>query len=213
MPESKQRNSFSPTKRFASEHTQKLVWQIIAIASLVFAVVTVLIFNAQNKNQPLALVLDGGGTFHVGPLEKLGDSNEVFVQIALQATQAIFDRNKFGLENPELVKSLFADRAVAKLNQDVSWQLPDLKARDIRQQASVSDVDVMREVQGVRFFRVAGTLTRAGQVRGSRISDTEPFAMIVSIVLNPRISERGQYPFKIADFRIDQPARPPEIYE
>lgn len=211
-PEPTARSKFLPKARLASEHVQKQIWMAVAAVAVAAAIASPLVMNHQNRKMPLALVLDGSGTFHIGPLETIGSSSDVLVEIVLQACSGILDRNRNGIENSELVRRLFMPSAITKLNKDVEWQKADLEARDLRQQATVGEVTIMRESRGARFFRASGTISSAGQVRGSRISNTEPFVMLVSVLPNPNLSDRRRYPFLVADFRIDEPARPPGIY-
>lgn len=211
-PEPKAKSRFLPRVRLASEHVQKQIWMAIAAVAVAAAIGSPWIINHQNRQMPVAIVLDGGGTFHVGPLETIGSTSDVLVEIVLQGCKGIFDRNRNGLENSELIRRLFMPSALTKLNNDVQWQKPDLEARDLRQQATIGEVTIVRESRGARFFRASGTINSAGHVRGSRISDTEPFVILISVLPNPNLSDRRRYPFLVADFRIDEPARPPGIY-
>jgi hypothetical protein len=186
----------------------------VAGLALVFAALAPIYFLKNLQKQENIIVLDGSGTMTIGPIEKLNAASPLFTQLVLQASKAMFERSKVGLENAELVQALLSKKGITKLNEDVRWQLPDLRAKDLRQHATIEKIDVVRDggAGNVRFYRLEGQINSAGMVNGSAISYTEPLIALISITPNPRLSDRARYPYLVADFRIDQPPRPSGIY-
>jgi hypothetical protein len=206
---------FGPRKILASQAKQTQFAYILAALALCFAAISPHYFLHKLHQQENIIVLDGSGTMTIGPIERLNATSPLFTELVLQASKAMFERSKVGLENPELVTSLFTASAIAKLNDDVRWQLPDLQAKDLRQHATIEKINVIRDggAGKARFYRLEGQINSAGMVGGSPISYTEPLIAILSIVPNSRIADRARYPFLVADFRIDQPPRPPGVYQ
>jgi len=204
---------FTPRMILSSHAAQmKLAYGIAALCLIIAAVSPWLLLKEMHSEENV-MVLDGSGTIHVGPMERLSAGNKLFMEIAMQASQAMFERSKVGLESTEMVKALFSNNAIRKLNLDMQWQLPDIAAKDLREHATIEKITVVKDAGagGARFYRVQGFINSAGMVNGSALAYTKPFVLRISFVPNKKMSDLGRYPFIVSDFSIDQPSRPANL--
>lgn len=200
-------SEFGPMKALTSERAQKKFWMAAALFGLLVGAISpifiVASYERRMKEQPFMFALDGAGTIHAGPMERLTLQNQIFVTTAINGSQAALQRSPVGLDLPEVVAGIFRPDAAAKLKKDVEAQMPDIKARNLHQKPEISKVTALSENGGMRVLSVQGQLIRAGTVDGAPIADPSiPFQLTLAIMENPRMNERGQYPFYITDFRM-----------
>lgn len=208
---SPQRSTFTPSQRISSrgERAERLSrW---AIGGLIVAAIAPIIFLGQSREPDQVIVLGADGTIHIGALENLGDDSALFREILLQATKAMFDRSAVGIESREMVAKLFSNSAITRLNKDVEWEMPYLTSREIRSWALPSEITPLKNENGRRVYRVAGTLTVAGNYKGTPIAATDSFVVVMVLDRNPRFGDQARYPFIVTDFRILEPKRPDNL--
>jgi hypothetical protein len=205
--EKKLKNTFGPINSLASDRVQKNIWAGIAIVSLLGGTIAPLVlwmrFEKALSARQYVFALDGSQTIHAGPLEDLNMKSEVFSVTALNAAQAALQRSPVGLDLPEMVRGLFTEAAEKELRESVEAQMPDIKARNLHQKPEVSEVTALSEKAGFRILEVKGQLIRAGNLGGTALSEPSlPFQLLLQIKPNPRMNQRGQYPFVVTDFKF-----------
>ncbi len=208
------KNTFGPVRALASDRAQKHVWAGVAIFSLVVSSLSPIFiinyFQSQLSERPFVFVLDSASTIHAGPMERLSLSSEIFSTTALNATQAALQRSPVGLDLPEIAKGIFTEVALKKLEKEVEAQMPDIQARSLHQKPEISAVTALNEKAGFRTLEVKGQILRSGKIGGTALAEPSlPFQLLLLIKQNPKMTERGQYPFVVADFKFKQLATPP----
>lgn len=197
------RPAMSPISRLMSEHYQKLAY-LFGILCLIFAVVAQIITIKNVRQESKVFAIDGAGTIHVGLLEDLKSNSPLFENIALTATQVVFQRSPVGLDLLELQPHLFSELAIKKLNTDVTDQLEDLKARNLHQKPEISQIISLAEKKGVRYLQVKGTIVGAGSFQGVPITEAHEFKIFFALEANKNLSDKKRYPYIIADFTIKE---------
>jgi hypothetical protein len=206
---SRAKNTFGPVRALASDRAQKHVWAGVAIFSLVVSTLSPIFiinhFQQQMNERPYVFVLDAASTIHAGPMERLSLSSEIFSTTALHATQAALQRSPVGLDLPEIAKGMFTESALKKLEKDVEAQMPDIQARSLHQKPEISAVTALNEKAGFRTLEVKGQILRSGKIGGTALAEPSlPFQLLLLIKQNPKMSERGQYPFVVSDYKFRQ---------
>ncbi len=201
------KRDFTPIRALASERRQKHLWQGVAIVSLlVGSTVPLLIvsqYEAAKSRQPFVYVLDPQKGIHAGPMERLNLNSAIFSTTAINVTQAALQRSPVGLDLPEMVAGLFRADAAEKLKKDVEAQMPDIRARNLHQKPEITQIKALSENGGVRILEVNGQLIRAGSLDGTAISDPSmSFQLVIAVMENGRMNERGQYPFICTDLKL-----------
>lgn len=192
---------FSRTAKFLTDNKQKKLAMIFAIGCLVFAVIAQMVTIACMSREAKVFVLDGTHTLHIGPLQEIGNS-PLFKEIALVATQVIFQRSSVGLDLPELVPHLFSDPAAKTLMENIQASLPELKAKNLHQKPEVSQILSLFEKDGLRILKVQGNLISAGHFEGIPIMEAHQFKIKIGLTANPNLSEQKRYPFIVSGFNI-----------
>ena len=204
----------SPSGHFAAEHQQK--W--LAIFGAIFCLLCALaaqVFTVNKLTQTkMVFATDGANTIHSGPLESLSAESNVMRVSTLLACQAAFqrsvrDQSNGGPENsrggadfdlPELVDGLFRADAKHQLQEDLRKQQSDIATRHLSQKVEVGDIRGLSQAKGTTLVRASGDLKRSGSFEGKPISESVPFKVLFAFRENPRLDQRGQYPFIVTDF-------------
>ncbi len=208
MPPSKH----SPGSLFAAEHQQKWAAIIALVAVLVFAVLAQCYTVSRLTQTRLVFAVDGANTVHAGPLETLSPESSVIRISTILATEAAFQRSVTFLNGsttdtsgadfdlPELVAGLFRADARKLLEADLHKVAPDIALRHLSQKVEIAEVLGLSQKAGNILVRVKGDLKRSGGFAGQPISESVPLTALFAFRENPRLDQRGQYPFIVVDF-------------
>lgn len=178
----------------------KICLAVAIVSPLLSGVITYLSIVA--ANEPLrGFAIDAADNFIVGPLRDINQTT-AFDAISRLSTRALLSRNPRGFDDPDLIETLFYQNAKTKADADLKMQLPNLSARAMHQKVEVSQMQSIAAQGRSRSVRIDGQLIRAGSVAGYAVNEAEPFALIVAIAPNPRLGERGQYPYVVFDYKL-----------
>ncbi len=190
--------------KLSSEHAKKNSAYLFAVACLVGCIVVLSLAVRSIKSEEKVFVLDESNTISIGHLHSLKNNVTLYQKIALVAAQAILQVSPIGLDLPEIAESLLSDKAYKKLCLEVNENLSHFKVKNLHQKPEIDVIETIKEIEGKKFVRVRGQLIRAGSFGGYPISESKEFVLVVAFIRNPKLSDRGQYPFIIADYMLKE---------
>lgn len=193
--------SFIPA-RFSSEHTKKNIAYIFSFGCLLFCIAILCFVICTLKTEDRVFVVDDSSTISIGLLQTLKNNTEIYHRVALVAAQCVFQISPVGLDLPEIAKSMLSEPAFKKLQEYVKESEQSFQSGNIHQKPEIESIETITEKKNRRIVRVTGNLVQAGLIDGHSIAETKPFNMILAFMINPNLTERGQYPFLIDDFAI-----------
>lgn len=204
-PISSRGSSFNAGSRFASAQSMQRFCLLLAVGSLVVAILSIIYaFNARGQ-KPLVFAVDGTRTIHIGPTEDLRGDGPLFSSVAIEATIAAFTRSERGLTYRDMFDRLFLPDAQEIVLEHLREHMKEIEPRNLRLFPEVSTIEVLHEGE-VRKINVSGQLNIAGSFRGLAVAETKPFEVVYAIVPNADLAVNGKYPFVIANLKIKEPS-------
>jgi hypothetical protein len=194
----------SAVSRILVQRESLHLWMIMGgIVSLMAALTFVFLTLRQERIQPRVFAVDGGGTIMVGPLEHLHLNSPIFQTTALWAAKAILERSPVGLNLPEVASGILEPNVRQRVLDEIKLEAEDFRQRRIHQHPEVSRIEALAEREDEsRIIRLQGQLIRAANFGGMDDSEVVPFVLVLSLRPNPRLGQRGQYPFVVADYLL-----------
>lgn len=198
------KSSFTPIMRLAAEHQRATLAYAVALAVSMFSTFVVWRAVKDARAPQTTFAIDGSGTVHIGPLEGLNPDATLFKEAGLLMAQTHMLRTPDGLAQPELAHQLYTDEAYKQLKQEVDDDAPLFKSRNYFQQPTIMFVEPVEwGIGGKPRCRVKGFIMRNGVIDQLAQRDGPfYFRITYELVANPRVGDRGQYPYKVARYRL-----------
>ncbi len=198
----RERSVIYPTLRLIAERKVRAILVGVALFGLGGGLAGVLVAIDRLQVKQTVFVLDAAGNITTGPLERVGPGSPLFTAIATQATLQFFSRGPGGLDNPELVQSLFTQECFSRVLEDVAAEAVEMEAKDLRYRPEIREYDLsIPDDHGRRILRVHGFYTISGVVDGLSLKDKRDFRLTLALIPNPNYGARGMYPFVVSAFR------------
>lgn len=193
----------SPVNLLAAEHQRAQFAVIIAVGALLVAVGVLIYALMREPGQPRVFVIDTVGNITVGPLEPLTLQSPLFQTTALWATKAILERSPSGMNLPEIAEGVLTHAVLQRVRGEVQAEREHFRTRQIHQNPEINRIEALADREDdTRILRVTGQLIRAASFGGLDDSEAIPFILVLSLSPNPRLGQRGQYPFVVTDFLL-----------
>jgi hypothetical protein len=182
----------------------RIIWIAVAVAiiSPLASMGIVLKILNDSKEPSRVIVVDAADNFIVGPLQNI-DQSPIFERSGKLATLAALSRTAAGFDYPEMAKGIFYGDALKRLETDLQKQLPNLRAQNLHQKVEISTIQTVETVGAGRKLYIFGSIGRFGtDVSGYAVTHAESYRLILVLVPNPRLGERGAYPYVVNDYRL-----------
>lgn len=197
-------SSFSPVGLLHSAQYRMYAGLGFGVFSLLFSLVFMFLTVQEMKSTERVFVIDPSNTIYTGQLDKIDLASPVYERIALLATQSFYQRSPVGFDLPKLLQALYMPLAYDKAEVHLNSEIADIRTRNLHQKPEISRIDALRERGEIRIIRVTGQLIRSGSFEGVPLSESEPFRFIIALRPNENLAERGEFPFRVSDLKVDR---------
>lgn len=187
---------------FADHGWAARMWFIVAVLSIVAAILQPYLIISAYRTQERVVILDEAGTFHVSPLLNFEDANKLHISQAVLACIALFQKNPTGYDYPDLVEKMFLPDAREQAKAIQSRELSEFKAKQIHQKVEILRIDVLQTRNDMVLVEVAGQLLRMGIFNSQPFTESAKFTARLTLARNPNLTANGRYPMAVWKFEI-----------
>lgn len=187
---------------FADHGWAARMWFLIAVASVVVALVQPFLIISACRTRERVVILDETGTFHVSPLLNFEDATKLHTSQALLACIALFQKNPNGFDYPEILEKMFLADAFERAKTLQSSELVEFKAKQIHQKVEIFRIDILETRNDQVLVEVAGQWIRVGVFNNQSFTESPKFKLRLTLVRNPNITQNGRYPMAVWQFDI-----------
>lgn len=203
-PADRPRRRRSPLDLFADHAFAARLWCLVALAAVGFCAVQPFLVIRAYRERERVIVLDGSGTFHVGPLLGFEEATKLHEQHALLACLALFQRNPAGPDFPELLERLFLPEAAKKAKGEQARDAEEFAAKALHQKPEVQKVTVLETRENQVLVQAEGQLVRTGVVAGQVFTEAPAFTARFTFARNPNLAAGGRYPLAVWNYAVSQ---------
>ena len=203
-PARRPRRRWSPLELFADHAFAARLWCGVALLAVGFCAVQPFLLIRAYRERERVVVLDAGGTFHVGPLLGFEEAVKLHEQHALLACLALFQRNPAGADFPELVDKLFLPEAARQARADWNATAEEFAAKALHQKPEIMKLTVLETRENVVLVQAEGQLVRTGVVGGQVFGEAPVFTARFKFARNPNLAANGRYPLAVWTYDLSQ---------
>ena len=199
----KAQNVIPPIDKFKEDASRLRLWQYAFIfQGAIFAVIVFLMFRMLSEKRYAFRVVEGGGVDRVRMEAADDPTGSLHVEAVKRFIRAIMNRNPTGLDerdfieknsNPNGLGAVLKD--VAQFSAQFEQAKISMKIESIDKLALISKSD-----DGLLLYQVEGVIRRSGFVGQDPVVEQQAFKARVQLARNLS-SEKGEYPFKLANFK------------
>jgi hypothetical protein len=197
------RRKFNPTRIFVDRDRLAWFWFIVAGLILAGAAVDRFFLVQTFKQRERVVILDPSGTFHVAPLLKFEEANDLHAEQSILATVAFLERNPKGFDHEDLLKQMFLKSAVAKAQAARAAEEPEFVAKQLHQKTEIGKLTILETRENFVLTQVTGQLIRSGIFQEKAFAEAVPFKLAFKFQRNPNMVQNGRFPTAVADFKYE----------
>jgi hypothetical protein len=180
------------------------IWFSLAVLAVIAALVEpVLIVNIMKKEERV-IALDSLGTVYISPLKDFQSASELQTSQIKFATSALLDRNPDGVDNPELLKTMYLTDAYNQARQMINNDEKEFKAKQLHQKAEITGIEILGTRDNAILGRAVGQLIRTGVFNDSTFAEVVHFDLNLTLVRNPNLGMNGRFPTAVYAFRLEK---------
>lgn len=203
-PARRPKRPWSPLNVFADHALAARWWCLVALAAVGFCAVQPFLLIRAYRQRERVIVLDAGGTFHVGPLLGFEEAAKLHEQHALLACLALYQRNPAGPDFPELLEKLFLPEAATQAQAEIRGSAEEFAGKSLHQKPEIVKVTVLETRANQVLVQAEGQLVRTGVVNGQVFTEAPNFTARFTFARNPNLAANGRYPLAVWTYAASQ---------
>lgn len=196
--------AFAPARLLVDLNFAAKIWfgLFLFMAICEAATLVVLLRPARAEGQRVLFVA-GNGQAYGGDMVKLATLTNLHVRVAEDVTQALFNRNPAGFDQPDRIPLLFLPEAARQAEADCEEQSSEREARQLRQKPEITRLQYLEVSDERILFTVRGQLVQAGVFNGQALVNALPFQLNMALVPNPNLMLQAAFPLVVSRYHYE----------